>query len=157
MAKFGFVTCTWPLPEVLIFSSATTSRFSSFLLHNVSVWSTNTCKLHILAATKHLYEWFSLSVWWRNDDEMMHIAWCCSRSSVEFQGHTAKKSSILTQIGGFRTVTPVWIHQWLRNDTQRLKLHKRGSLLFFKIIRQISRSHGTKNRRFWPELSVSGL
>ena len=26
-----------------------------------------------------------------------------------------KKSSILTQIWRFRTVTPVWIHQWLRN------------------------------------------
>ena len=32
-----------------------------------------------------------------------------------FKGHTAKKSSNLTQIGRFRTVTPVWIHQWLRN------------------------------------------
>ena len=32
-----------------------------------------------------------------------------------------KKSSNLTQIGRFRTVTPVWIHQWLRNDEQSLK------------------------------------
>ena len=37
-----------------------------------------------------------------------------------FQGHRSnfevtrpKKSSILTQIGRFRTVTPVGIHQWL--------------------------------------------
>ena len=29
--------------------------------------------------------------------------------------------------------------------------------LFFKVICQISRSHRTKNRRFWSELSVSGL
>ena len=28
---------------------------------------------------------------------------------------------------------------------------------FFKVIHQISRSHGTKNCRFWPELSVSEL
>ena len=48
-------------------------------------------------------------------DEMMHKAWCCleevpycfSRSCVKFQGHTAKKKSILTQIGRFRTVTLV--------------------------------------------------
>ena len=33
----------------------------------------------------------------------------------------AKKSPILTQIGRFRTVTPVWIHQWLQNDAQSLK------------------------------------
>ena len=28
---------------------------------------------------------------------------------------------------------------------------------FFKVIRQIARSHGSKNRRFWPKLGVSGL
>ena len=34
----------------------------------------------------------------------------CSRSSYNFQGHMAKKSLTLTQIGSFWTVTPVWIH-----------------------------------------------
>ena len=33
---------------------------------------------------------------------------------------------------------------------------RRGSLLFFKVIRHISRSHGAKNR-LWPGLCVSGL
>ena len=63
------------------------------------------------------------------DDEMMHIAWCCleevpycfSRSSVKFKVTRLSKSSNLTQIGHFRTVTQVWIHQWLRNDAQSLK------------------------------------
>ena len=68
-----------------------------------------------------------------------------------------KKTSILTQIGRFRTVTPVRIHWWLWNDVQSVKQHRRGALSFFKVIRQISRSHGTKNRHFWPELNVSGL
>ena len=45
----------------------------------------------------------------------------CSRSSAKFQGHTALKIVNLTQIGRFRTVTPVWIHQWVRNDAQSLK------------------------------------
>ena len=43
------------------------------------------------------------------------------------------------------------------NDAQSLKLHQRGALLFFKVIRQISRSHGSKNRRILPKLGVSGL
>ena len=55
---------------------------------------------------------------------MMHKAWSSieevpyrfSRSYVKLQGHMAKKKSILTQIGRFRTVTPAWIHRWLRND-----------------------------------------
>ena len=36
-------------------------------------------------------------------------------------------------------------------------LLSRGALLFFKVIRKISRSHGAKNRRIWPRLDVSGL
>ena len=35
--------------------------------------------------------------------------------------------------------------------------HRRGALFFFYVIHQISRSHETKNLRFWPEFSVSGL
>ena len=33
----------------------------------------------------------------------------------------------------------------------------RGALLFFKVIHQISRSHGTKNHQIWPRLGFSGL
>ena len=83
---------------------------------------------------------------------MMHKPWCClgevpycfSMSSVKFQGHAAKKIVDFAQFGRFRTVTPVWIHQWLRNDAQSLHCHRRGALLFFKVNRQIPRSHGTK-------------
>ena len=56
-----------------------------------------------------------------------------------------------------QTMNLVWIHRWLWNDAQSLKQYKRGVLLFFKVIRQILRSHGTQNHRFWPELSFSGL
>ena len=34
---------------------------------------------------------------------------------------------------------------------------RRGALLFFKVIHQFVRSHGSKNRRIWPKLGVSGL
>ena len=60
---------------------------------------------------------------------------CCTklevalkRYSIVFQGLPSnfkvtrlKKSSNFTQIGRFRTVTQVWIHQYLRNDAQSLK------------------------------------
>ena len=52
--------------------------------------------------------------------------------------------------GGFRTVAPVWIHPWPWNDAQSLKQNRRGALLFFKVIHQISRSHGTKIADFDP-------
>ena len=54
------------------------------------------------------------------------------------------KSSILTWIEHFGTVSQVWICRWFWNDAQGSKQHRRGSLLFFKVIQPIARSHGTK-------------
>ena len=68
-----------------------------------------------------------------------------------------KKSLILTRIECFGTLPQVWIHWWLWNDAQSLKQHRRGALLFFKVIHQISRSNGIKNLRFCPELTISRL
>ena len=118
-----------------------------------------------LILTKIRRFWTITPVWFTNGYEMMHNAWssigevpyCFSRSSVKFQGHWGQKSSILTQFGRFRTVTPVWIHQWLWNYTQSLKQHRRGALMFFKVISQISRSHRTEDCRFRPDSRVSGL
>ena len=75
------------------------------------------------------------------DNAMRHKAWFCleevthfSRSTVKFQGHMAEKLSILNQIGRFQTVTPVWIHQGLWNDAQRLKQHRRGPFCFSRSV-----------------------
>ena len=87
-----------------------------------------------------------------------------SLMATKFQGHSSNfkvtqlwKTLNMTQIGRFRTVIQVWNHRWLRNDAQSLKWHSRGVLLFFKVMCQSSRSHGSKNHRFWPKLGVSGL
>ena len=124
-----------------------------------------------LAATKQLYEWFSPSV---------HLSvtpfWLCShhyiitkfsgvitndRSDVHAkgQGHWSKikVTEVTTPLNRFRTVTPVWIHLWWWNDAYSLMLLRRGALSFLKVIRQISRSHSSRNRRIWPRLGVSGL
>ena len=74
------------------------------------------------------------------------------------KGHGQRsKIKVTNQLNRFRTVTPVWIHIWWWNDAHSLMLLRRGVLLFFKVIRQISRSHGSKKRRIWPRLGVSGL
>ena len=54
----------------------------------------------------------------------------------------------------FPYLTPVLIHRYLWKDGQSLKGHRRGALLSFKVIRQISKSHGSKNR-FGSNLSIS--
>ena len=73
------------------------------------------------------------------------------------QRSKVKVTEVTTQLNRFRTVTPVWIHIWWWNVAYSLIVLRRGALLFLKVIRQISRSHGSKNRRIWPRLGVSGL
>ena len=79
--------------------------------------------------------------------------WCpCKRSRSK-----VKVTEVMTPFSRFRTVTPVWIHIWRWNVALSLMLLRRGALLFFKVILQISRSHSSKNRRIWPKLGVYGL
>ena len=137
-------------------------------------------EIHVfLAATKQLYKWYfpsvrlsvrpsvclSVTPFWlcshhriimkfsgviTNDQSKVHAKGQGQRSKV-------KVTEVTTQLNRFRTVTPVWIHIWWWNDAYSLMLLRGGALLFFKVIRQISRSHGSKNRRIWPRLGVSGL
>ena len=60
------------------------------------------------------------------------------------QRSKVKVTEVNTQLSRFRTVhvAPVWIHIWWWNEAQNLMLLRRGALLFFKVIYQISRSHG---------------
>ena len=73
------------------------------------------------------------------------------------QRSKVKVTEVMTPFSRFRNVTPVWIHILRWNDAYSLMLRRRGALLFFKVIRQISRSHGQHIRRIWPRLGVSGL
>ena len=61
----------------------------------------------------------------------------------------------MPKFGHFRTVNPVWIHIWLRNDAQSLKLYMWDRLLHFKVICKLSISHETKNYNpNWPLFRV---
>ena len=132
-----------------------------------------------LAATKQLYEWFSPSVRLSVCPSVCLSVtpfWLCyhHRIIMKFSGvitkdqgkvhakgqgqrSKVKVTEVTTQLNRFRTVTPVWIHIWWWNDAYSLIMLRRGALLFFKVIRKIWRSHGSKNRRIWPRLGVSGL
>ena len=83
------------------------------------------------------------------------------KSDVHAKGHgrrsKVKVTEVTTQLNRFRTVTPVGIHIWWWDDAYSLIMLRRGALLFFKVIHRISMSHGSKNRRIWPRLGVSGL
>ena len=132
-----------------------------------------------LAATKQLYKWYFPSVRPSVGPAVRPSVtpfWLCShhriimkfsgvitndQSKVNAKGQgqrsKVKVTEVTTQLNRFRTATPVWIHIWWWNDAYSLMLLRRGALLFFKVIRHISRSHGSKNRRIWPRLGVSGL
>ena len=125
-----------------------------------------------LAATKQLYKWYFPSVRLsvcpsvRLSHLFHHVPIIVSSwnfqellpwSKGQGQRSKVKVTEVNTQLSRFRTLTPVWIHIWQWNHAHCWKQHRRGALLFFKVIRQISRSHGSKNRRIWPRLGVSGL
>ena len=132
-----------------------------------------------LAATKQLYEWYFLSVCLSvclSVRLSVTPFWLCShhriimkfsgvittdqgnvRAKGQGQRSKVKVTEVTTHLSRFRTVTPVWVHIWWRNDIYSLMLLRRGALLFFKVIGQSSRSYGAKNRQIWPRLGVSGL
>ena len=145
----------------------------------LSIWPSGLNFVGFLAATKQLYEWsfpsvclsvrlsvcLSVTPFWlcshlriimkfsgviTNDKSDVHAKGQGQRSKV-------KVTEVNTQLNRFRTVTPVWIHIWWWNDAYSLMMLRRGALLFLKVIRQISRSHGSKKRQIWPRLGVSGL
>ena len=72
-----------------------------------------------------------------NDKSDVHAKGPGQRSKV-------KVTEVKTQFRRFWTVTPVWIDIWWWNDAQTLMLLRRGALLFFEVICQISRSSGSK-------------
>ena len=79
------------------------------------------------------------------------------RAKGQGQRSKVKVTEVTTQLNRFRTVTPVWIHIWWWDDAYSLIMLRRGALLFFKVIRKISRLHSPKILRVWPKLAVSGL
>ena len=73
-----------------------------------------------------------------NDKSDVHAKGQGQRSKV-------KVTEANTQLNRFQTVTPVWIHIWWWNDAYSLMMLRRDALLFFKVIRQISRSHDSNS------------
>ena len=121
-----------------------------------------------LAATKQLYEWYFPSV--RLSVCPSHLfdyvpiivsSWNFQKLSPRTRVRSMQKVKVRGQMSRSQrsrpNLTPVWIRIWWWNDTYSLMLLRRGALLFLKVIRQISRSHGSKIRRIWPRLGISGL
>ena len=94
----------------------------------------------------------------------MALKWCAKLEATQnwcpiiFRGHpsiTQISRSLGTKNCQFRPewVFPARIHWWEWNDATNLIWYKRGALLFFEVIHQISRSHGLKNRQYESYLS----
>ena len=78
------------------------------------------------------------------------MPYCFWRSSVKFQGQFLPKL-------GISRLKNRQFESSLSKITRPVAAIKSLRFALFKVIRQIARSHGSKNRRFWPKLGVSGL
>ena len=146
------------LPNVLIIILHTTpvSTVNIFSCDQAALWMVFSVRLSVclsvtpfwLCSHHRIIMKFSGVI--TNDKSDVHAKGQGQRSKV-------KVTEVNTQLNRFRTVTPVWIHIWWWNDGYSLMMLRRGALLFLKVIPQISRSHGSKKRRIWPRLGVSGL
>ena len=93
----------------------------------------NVIWLRFLAATKQFYEWFSLSVVRPSLTPFHYVTIIMKFSEVipndrsevhakdQGQGSKVKVTEVKTQLNRSRTVTPIWIDQWLGNDAQSLE------------------------------------
>ena len=96
---------------------------------------------------------------------MLHKAWssieevpyCFWRSSVKFQGHSAKKNRRFWPKLGISRLKNRRFESNLSKITRPVAAIKSLRFALLKVIHQISRLHGSKNRRILPKLGVSGL
>ena len=170
--KFFYEVCSLTIKSIVLENGLAPNRRQAIIRTNIGLvhWHIYSSLVMMsegvmktfLAATKQLYKWYfpsvclsvclSVTSFWlcshhriimkfsgviTNDQSKVHAKGQGQRSKV-------KVTEVTTQLNLFRTVTPVWIYIWWWNDAYSLMLLRRGALLFFKVIHQISRSHGSK-------------
>ena len=122
-----------------------------------------------LAATKQLYEWFSPSVCpsvrpshlfdyvhiIMNFQELLPVTEVMSLERVKVRSQRSRSQRSQPNFTISDCNSSLNSHM-IMNDAYSLIMLRRGAILFFKVMRQISRSHGSKNRQIWPRLGVSG-
>ena len=81
-------------------------------------------KLMIFTQIEHFQTLTTVWIYWWLQNDAQSLIYCI-RGALFFQSHLSnfkvtadKKLPILTWIGHFGTVTPVWFHRWLGNDVQ---------------------------------------
>ena len=135
-ASLGWVTHVWISKLSHHFLAATKQLLEYFFLSvcllSVRPWRPSVCHTFFIMFTSSYHDIFRSYYLWQTD---VHVKGQGLKSKV-------KVTYVMTPFNRFRTVTPVWIHICGWNDAQGLMLLRRGSLLFFKVICQISRSHG---------------
>ena len=99
---------------------------------------------------------FWIHMWLQNDWQSLkwyrrgYLLFCKVIHPIS-RSHGPKKMLIGTC---FWMMTPVQIYRWLWSDAQSLDGHRKGDLLFIKVIHTISRSQGQKNCQFGLDFSV---
>ena len=161
--NLGFKTIIWKLmphlPGANTINLRVTSSFFLAVTKQLYEWSFPSFWMSVCLSVclSHLFDYVPIIVSSWNFQELLPMTKSDVHAKAQGQRSKVKVTEVNSQLSRFRTVTPVWIQISWWNDAQSLMLLRRGSLLFFKVIRQISRSHKSKNRRIWRRLGISGL
>ena len=101
-----------------------------------------------------------MHIWWWNDAQSLMLLRRGALVVVFNVIHQISRSYCLKMVEfdpncAFLDCNPSLIAQWLWNDAQCLKQHRRGALLLFEGHLSNFKVTQDKNWQFWPELSVS--
>ena len=94
----------------------------------------------------HLFHYVPIVVSSWNFHDLLPMTGSDVHAKDQDQRSKVKVTEIKTQFSCFQTITPVWIYTWWWNDAHRCR---KGALLFFNVIHQISRSHQTNKSPIW--------
>ena len=132
------------------------SREHVFSCDQAALWMVFSVRLSVCPSVRlsvrlsHLFDYVPIIVSSWNFQELSHWTRVRSMQKVKVRGQRSRSQRSRPKFS-FPDCNSSWIHIWWWNDTYSLMLLRRGALLFFKVIRQISRSHGAEIAEFDPD------
>ena len=114
-----------PKPVELEFWFSASNFFMVFSCDQAAIWMAHSVCLSVRLSVQlwRLFHYVPIIVSLWNFQELLPWTEVMSMQKVEIRGQRSRSQrskQILTWIGRFRTLTPVWIHWWLWNDAQSL-------------------------------------
>ena len=119
-----------------------------FSCDQAALWMVQSVCLSVCLSVRpsHLFHHVPSIVSSWNFQELLPWTEVMSMQKLKVRGQRSRSQRSTPNLAVSGLLTSAWIHIWQWNHAHSWKQHRRGALLFFNVISQISRSHSSKNR-----------